>query len=644
MEHLPAVGGFLNYRTTLQAFENVSAFVDGGWSFGGRLLYNSLVLDPDGGLRRGMTNLTVDQPEHLRRITFGDSFVTSDALGAGAAIAGVTVSREFLLDPYFVRYPSLELAGAVTTPSTVEVYLNGALVDRRELPPGRFEIDQLSLPTGRGAATLLIRDAFGGERILRQPFYASSLMLDEGLSEYRYSLGLLRENAQSESFDYSDPALLAFHRWGISDRLTTGYRLEASEDLWSGGGSIAFRSLWGEASLLAGASSDEGESGTAISAQYAYLSRRFSVGVSWTEVSDRYATLSLPAATDRTTRRIGALTTFRHGKLDLGVNASVEERRDEPEDVNRIGLTGTYPISQRGTLFASAGFADVRGDTTPELSVGVTWNLGFLRSANLRLNHDNDRTSGSVSVQQNLARDEGWGYRIDAGASDGDDTSSLLVQHQTRNALYEVSAQPSLGSDSIAVSAAGGLAWGGERLHLMRAAQQSYAVVRVPGVPGVRVYVSNLEAGRTDERGELVVTDLIPYYGNRIRIEDSDIPIHYRIAKTERIIAPPLRGGILVEFDVEPIASVHGMTRVIGADGAERVPSTGEMRLSGPEGEEVVSPLGRGGEFYFENIVPGTHSIEILDEKGACRTTIVIPLPEEPLMDLGTISCKENRS
>ncbi len=640
LEVLSSRGGFVNYRATLQSFDDVSGFVDGGWSVGGHLLYSSASLDADGNFRRGMTNLIVDQPSRLRRLTFGDTFARTDQLGGNAQIAGVTISREFLLDPYFVRYPSLDLAGSIMTPSTVEVYLNGALVDRRELPPGRFAIDQLALPVGRGSATVVIRDAFGGERVLAEPYYASSLVLDQGLSEYSYSVGALREKEGTESFAYGDPALIAAHRWGFTDRITAGYRAEATEDLWSAGMSVAARFLLGELALHGGASEADGVHGTAVAARYAYLTRSYSAAVSWMTMSDSYATISLAPDLDRTTERIDLLTSLRLGRLDIGVNGSVESRRDF-DDVDRIALVATWPIAARGTVFSSAGLSETNGERSPELSVGVTWNLGFLRSANLRFDHRDERSSAAVSVQQSLAREPGWGYRIDGGVTEDDDTSSMLLQRQTRNMLLEVNANPSVASDAVNISAAGGLAWGGDGVHLMRPAQQSYAIVRIPGVEGVRVYVSNLEAGRTDANGELVVADLVPYYGNRIRIEDADVPMNYRIGDTERIIAPPLRGGVLVEFDVMPATSIGGIIQIQQRDGSVRSPATGELRLRSESGALAVSPLGRGAEFYFEDIAPGAYQAEVLDELGICRTTLRIIPSDHPMQDLGTVTCEE---
>ncbi|HSN69004.1 MAG TPA: fimbria/pilus outer membrane usher protein, partial [Thermoanaerobaculia bacterium] len=520
------------------------------------------------------------------------------------------------------------------------VYINGALVDRRELPPGRFEIDNVAVPAGRGSATVLIRDAFGGERIIAEPYYASSLVLGEGLSEYSYSLGALRKNESSASFDYGDPAFIASHRWGITDRVTAGYRAEGTEDLWSAGGSVAARFLLGEVAVLAGASEARNERGTAIAARYAYITRTYSAAVSWMRMSDQYATISLAPELDRSTERVDVLTSLRLGRLDFSLHGSVETRRDS-DGTDRVALLATWPIADRVTVFTSAGVSETEGDRTPELAVGVTWNLGFLRSAALRFDDRGDGSSLNVSVQQNLAREPGWGYRLDGTLNGDDDTSSVLLQRQTDDLLLEVSANPSVGSDTVNVSASGGLAWGGGRVHLMRAGQQSYAVVRVPGVEGVRVYVSNLEAGRTDANGELVVTDLVPYYGNRIRIEDADIPMNYRVDDTERIIAPPLRGGVVVEFAVAPATSVGGIVVIQQADGSIRIPATGELRLRSSSGERATSPLGRGAEFYFEDIAPGAWDAEVVDEKGICRMTLRIDSSDQPMQDVGTVTCKE---
>ena len=83
----------------------------------------------------------------------------------------------------------------------------------------------------------------------------------------------------------------------------------------------------------------------------------------------------------------------------------------------------------------------------------------------------------------------------------------------------------------------------GGSIHATRPVDESYGLIRVPGVSGVRGYLSNQEVGRTDRRGDLLVPNLLPYYGNRLGINDKDIPMDHDIGTTELTIAPPFRGG-----------------------------------------------------------------------------------------------------
>jgi outer membrane usher protein len=53
----------------------------------------------------------------------------------------------------------------------------------------------------------------------------------------------------------------------------------------------------------------------------------------------------------------------------------------------------------------------------------------------------------------------------------------------------------------------------------------------------------------------------------------------------------------------------------------------------------VVSPLGRGGEFYLENIAGGRHSATVEYPKGTCSFMLEIPEKSEPVLKLGRLTC-----
>ena len=65
----------------------------------------------------------------------------------------------------------------------------------------------------------------------------------------------------------------------------------------------------------------------------------------------------------------------------------------------------------------------------------------------------------------------------------------------------------------------------GGGLHATRPVQESFALVRVPGMKGVRAYLSHQEVGRTNRNGDVLVPNLLPYYGNRLDIADEDVPL-----------------------------------------------------------------------------------------------------------------------
>src|SRR5206468_2039472 len=81
----------------------------------------------------------------------------------------------------------LNFSGAVSTPSTVDVYVNGQLLRRVPLPPGQFELKDLPVPAGTNNTRLVLRDAFGREREIGSQYYFASGLLKEGLHEFSYN-------------------------------------------------------------------------------------------------------------------------------------------------------------------------------------------------------------------------------------------------------------------------------------------------------------------------------------------------------------------------------------------------------------------------------------------------------------------------
>lgn len=222
---------------------------------------------------------------------------------------------------------------------------------------------------------------------------------------------------------------------------------------------------------------------------------------------------------------------------------------------------------------------------------------------------------------------------------DSEAISSALVQYQGPYGRYELSADPQDPADEYSLRAAGGIVAIGGSVYLSRPFSQSFALMRIPDVSGVEVLSSNLKVGRTNRRGEFLIPNLLPYYGNRLGIEQQDIPFDYQIEQIEKVIAPPYRGGALVSFPLQKIQSVTGSI-VILIDGVSTVPSYGTLLVS-TNGKVHESPIGALGEFYLENAEAGTFPATVSHEGQVCRFKIIVPETVDAFVRLGAMRCSE---
>ncbi len=186
-------------------------------------------------------------------------------------------------------------------------------------------------------------------------------------------------------------------------------------------------------------------------------------------------------------------------------------------------------------------------------------------------------------------------------------------------------------------SAPRGIVTIGGRVYATRPVYDSFALMRVPGVAGIPGYISNQEVGRTDARGDLVVPNLLSYYGNRLGIGVADVPLDYAIDATEQIVAPAFRGGALVTFPVQRTQRFTGRL-VVDVSGKSVSPAYGQLTIT-VDGKPVISPVGKGGEFYFENLAAAKYAADLEYAGGTCRFTLEVPAADVPFTNLGRLHC-----
>ena len=430
---------------------------------------------------------------------------------------------------------------------------------------------------------------------------------------------------------------LARHRYGVSDTLTLGGRAEAASGLFSLGPSASLRFPFGDVEGAGAFSAGDEGRGAAGLAAYTYAGRPLGVGASILAAHAAYATVNAPPRDDRPALEVSAF-----GGVTIGARTSLTIQHTRASlhggtTRARSSLLTSRRLTRRLQLTASVAYARDTTGKGPEAFVGLSALFGRTTTT-VSAVRDRAGTSVSVETQQPLPVGVGYGYYARAETGTPGSVAGAL-RYQGRFGRYELRRDVFGGRGTTSGSVAGSVVAIGGDLYASRPVQQSFALVRVPGVAGVRGFASNQEIGRTNKAGNLLVPDLQPYYGNLLNISDTDIPLDYSIGGVRKTIAPPYRGGALVVFPVQPLRRVTGLIR-IGAAPAERVPRDGELSVT-PAGADapVTSPVGADGAFYFENLPAGRHRAIVRDSAGPCEFVLEVPASIDPLTDVGTVRC-----
>jgi outer membrane usher protein len=300
---------------------------------------------------------------------------------------------------------------------------------------------------------------------------------------------------------------------------------------------------------------------------------------------------------------------------------------------DRSSLLTSVHISRNAELMASVTYArDERGGRK-EAYAGMTFLLGR-SSASIAQVHDSRGTRVAVEAQQPLPVGVGYGYQFRAEGGPYANVNGV-AQYQGAHGRYELRQETLGGQSTTTLSAMGAIVGIGGNVFATRPVEDSFALVRVPGVEGVRTFASHQEIGKTGRRGDLLVPDLQPYYGNVLNIADGDIPLQYAVPDVGVTLAPPYRGGAVAVFDVQRVQRVLG--KVLGPD--DRPFVYGELTVTNPNGRSFGSPVGNDGSFYFENLRAGSYAAVMENRTGRCTFTIEIPSSNETVINLGKVRC-----
>jgi outer membrane usher protein FimD/PapC/outer membrane protein OmpA-like peptidoglycan-associated protein len=612
------------------------------------------------------TSLTWDDRQTLRRIIGGDFFASSGDLGGRVQMGGLSFSKLYRIDPYFIRYPLFDFSGLVSLPSDVELYVDGVRVRSERFAPGEFELRNFQGISGAQTIEIVVRDALGRERRIVSPVYFTDQLLRRGLHEYSYNMGLLRRDFGQESNNYSDLAFSAFHRYGLTDALNVGFRAEAGDGLANMGIESVMKAKRLGLLRLEGAGSHDGDdSGAAGFFSYEYYNRRFRGRLALQGFSEGYRILGDTGNTAG--RKLNFLAGLGYATEQLGsfgVDFARSERHQGPE---RETLTFSWSRRLWKRTYINATFRQLReNETTHEGRVNLTWYLGRDYSVSATSSREGDAGIQVIEARRNtpIGEGTGWNVRGERSEQGGAETYQLnsVAQHNARQAIlrgdFSLGRSETTTSEDLRLSLAGALVHIGDTFALTRPVTDSFALVSVGDAEGVGVYVNGQTSGHTDRRGKVIVPDLSSYYENQVSIEDKDIPMDFLMSKVRLFLSPPLRSGSCINFPLQKYQAFTGNLNVEGEKGLEPL-AYAELDIETPTGP-VTFWTGGEGEFYLDSqeaafdlaahqgcealaektesfLPPGVYPLSVRQEDWKFSSEITIPPVADPFAELGEI-------
>lgn len=672
---------FLNYRLDYVTGESF-AFKNFGLTNELGARYGDLLFLTDSAYQSGvngdkfvrlMSSVVYDRRADQQRFTLGDMAVSSGDLGAGTIIGGIGLSKLYKMNPYLIYHPTLNFSGLATLPSEAEIFLDGMRIRTEQIAPGEFNLRNLTGYGGASQLEVVLKDSFGREQRINVPFYFTDALLKAGSHEYSYNFGALRDNLGVASNDYGKAAFSGFHWYGLRDDITLGFRGEGADSTVNLGPQGTFLiPRVGTLSLSLSGSNDRGKGGAAGLVAYNYQGKKTNARLQLKGFSKDYTTLALSqldkkpqyaanAGFGYSTRELGSIS------CDLSSSKLYNEERLQT-------FSTTYSRSMFGTINL---FVTYRRVMEPRAGDGFSIGLNYYPGNMINISTGYQQSSGSnsetVQIQKSLPVGEGTGFNV---STERNETSTAGVissfkpalQYNSRYGTYAAEyayQQSNSGStDASRVSAAGSISWAGSTIGLTRPVTDSFALVKVGDVEGVRVYQNNQEIGKTNSSGTIFIPNLSAFNYNQISINDTDVPIDYQLTSKMIFTSPPYRSGSCVIFETAKLQAITGILHA-NIDGAMKPLIFKEVSLN-LDDRTVTLQTGAGGEFYLDNyslnqknsddgmgkgcqelgktsstlLKPGRYQGSVAHNGKACPVSLTIPVSSDPIIDLGTIICE----
>ncbi|WP_099239726.1 fimbria/pilus outer membrane usher protein [Pseudomonas sp. ICMP 460] len=588
------------------------------------------------GYRRYDTTWRFSDDERLLTYEAGDVISGSLPWSSSVRLGGVQLSRDFAVRPDLVTYPLPQFAGEAAVPSSVDLFINGYKSESALLQPGPYTLTNIPFINGAGEAVVVTTDALGRQVSTTVPFYVTSTLLQQGLSDFSVAAGTLRRDYTLRDFGYGPGVASATFRYGYSDNLTLESHAEAASDLTLGGlgGNLRLGNV-GVLNTAVAQSQFEGRTGQQLSLGYQYNSTRYSLSYQRVERRDEYADLSLvdtpyASLSKRSEQVTLSLNLERFGSLGVGyfdVQAADDSR------TRLFNLSWSKPL-WRNTSFYLSGNREV-GDSNWAMQAQLV--IPFDLSGSLAVSSERGKDGASrqrVNYSSAVPSEGGVGYNLGYAQGDGPTYRQADLTWRLQSVQLQAGVYGSSDAETRWADASGSLVWMGGNTFAANRINDAFVVVSTEGFAGIPVRYENQLVGHTDRNGHLLVPWSSAYYRGKYEIDPLNLPPNIQSANVEQRVSVRRGSGYLLAF---PLRRVIAASITLVDNQHEDLP-LGSLVVHEQSNTQAV--VGWDGLVYLENLSAHNTLQVTLGEGRTCQATFDIDEQQQDVPLIGPLVCQ----
>ncbi|WP_082956854.1 fimbria/pilus outer membrane usher protein [Morganella psychrotolerans] len=524
-------------------------------------------------------------------ILIGDNFSDSNVFD-NVSFRGIKLWSDDQMRPAYANVYAPAISGVATIDSTIDVYQNGYVIYRTNIPAGPYELTDV-VPLNSGSNLSVVqRGVDGSERRFIVPFSSLDFLQRKGGFNYSITAGQYRmNNRDSDNTGNKTKFVQSDAFYGLTDNTTLfgGFQAASRYQAYDLGIGMNIPVIGAVATdiMFTRADPDNFDSMNGRAFRFRYSKSLTDTGTNISFASYRYMSGDYITMTDMFDNYTGRADTsaylMRKGQMDITVsqdlpefwgmiNASVSHQTYNTYYSNRERNVESYNVGYSNALdsftytlnysyykntinnrnYNNNFFEKEReNDHVISLSINIPLSGRFKDnwiSYGASYNKDNDFDNyvgvGGLALENNNLS---WSVQQGYGNHDRGNYGSVYGRYRSR--YGDANAGYSYKNDNRRLSYGlnGSLMMSQYGATLSRPLGDTNGLIYAPGAEGVRI-INSAEA-RTDNSGLAVVPNLIPYRNNLIRLDPLSMPDNAEIDTTLKEVYPTRGALVLINYD-----------------------------------------------------------------------------------------------